>query len=220
MEYLLLFLGYLIGSIPNSVILGKLLKGVDVRQHGSKNPGATNTIRVLGKPIGLTVFVLDVLKGGILILLIRLGLFGSADALLPILLYGLAAVLGHIYPVFLKFKGGKAVATGVGVFLFYAPLIGIVGLLAFVLTVKLTGYISMGSTMGGIAVVTLALLVFFIGPLDDGLLRFWFGLRGDLWLPVAAVLGVSLIIYRHRGNYARIKAGTEPRTSWLYKKNA
>ncbi len=220
MEYLLLFVGYLIGSIPNSVILGKLLKGVDVRQHGSKNPGATNTIRVLGKPIGLTVFVLDVLKGGILILLIRLGVFGSADALLPTLLYGLSAVLGHIYPVFLKFKGGKAVATGVGVFLFYAPLIGIVGLLAFVLTVKLTGYISMGSTMGGVSVVVFALLVFFLGPQEDSLWRFWFGLRGDLWLPFAAVFGVGLIIYRHRGNYARIKAGKEPRTSWLYKKNA
>ena len=220
LEYFLLVLGYLIGSIPNSVILGKLLKGVDVRQHGSKNPGATNTIRVLGKPIGLTVFVLDVLKGGVLILLIRLGVFGDESALLPPLLYGLAAVLGHIFPVFLKFKGGKAVATGAGVFLFYAPLLGILGLLAFVLTVKFTGYISMGSTNGGLTVVILALILYFVGPSDASVWRFWLGERGDLWMPFAAVFGVGLIIFRHRGNYARIKAGTEPRTTWLYKKNA
>ena len=216
MEYILLVLGYLIGSIPNSVILGKILKGVDVREHGSKNPGATNTIRVLGKPIGLTVFILDVLKGGILIFLIRMGVFGEAEALFPTLLYGLAAVVGHIFPVFLKFKGGKAVATGVGVFLFYAPLLGLAGLLAFLLTVKFTGFISMGSTNGGITVVILSVLIFFIGPTDASVWQFWFGLRGDLWLPIAAIFGVSLIIYRHRGNYARIKAGTEPRTSWLY----
>jgi len=120
MEYLLILLAYLIGAIPMSLIVGKATKGVDIRDYGSGNPGTTNAIRVLGRKLGLFVFLLDVLKGGFVIFLIRIGLFEAAEVFHP-LLYGIAAAVGHIFPVFLKFKGGKAVATSVGAFLFYSP---------------------------------------------------------------------------------------------------
>lgn len=216
MPYLLLVLSYLIGSSPNSVILGRLIKGIDVRQHGSKNPGATNAIRVLGKPIGLTVFVLDVLKGGVVILLIRLGVFGDDSLLLPLILYGLAAVVGHIFPLFLRFKGGKAVATGAGVFLFYAPLLGLLGGTIFVLTIKKTGYVSMASSLGALSVLGMVLAVYFFGPTQSQW-SFWIGTRWDHYLLLVTVLSISFIIYRHKGNYQRIKTGTEPKTKWLYK---
>jgi glycerol-3-phosphate acyltransferase PlsY len=196
-----------------------LIKGIDVREHGSKNPGATNAIRVLGKPIGLTVFVLDVLKGGLVILLIRLGVFGDESLLLPVILYGLAAVIGHIFPIFLRFKGGKAVATGAGVFLFYAPLLGLLGGTVFVLTIKKTGYVSMASTLGALSVLAMVLGVYLVGP-ENSNWSFWIGGRWDHYLLFVTVLSISFIIYRHRGNYARIQAGTEPKTKWLYKDKA
>lgn len=219
MQYLLLFISYLIGSIPFSIVLGKLVKGVDIRDYGSGNPGTTNAMRVLGRKWGTIVFIFDVIKGGFIIFLIQLGLFNNFELLHP-LLYGLAAVIGHIVPVFLKFKGGKAVASGVGVFLFYAPMLGIIGLLGFLLGVKLTRYISIGSTLGAFALLVTVTTTYFFGPAEDSALRFLFGPREDILVLITGLIANILIFYRHRKNFVRIKNGTEPKTTWLNKKKA
>ena len=217
MAYLLLLVAYLVGSIPWSIIIGKTVKGIDIRQHGSGNPGTTNAIRVLGKKLGMIVFVLDVFKGGFVILLIRLGLFANFDIFHP-LLYGLISAIGHIYPVFLKFKGGKAVATGVGIFLFYAPLLGVIGLLGYIITLKLTRYVSVSSCMGTFSLFAAAILVYFIGPAPETRLEFLFGPRGELWIPIISSIGLVLILYRHRGNFKNIMNKVEPKSNFLQKK--
>ena len=217
MKYILLIVAYLIGSIPWSIIIGKTFKGIDVRDYGSGNPGTTNAIRVLGRKLGMMVFFLDVFKGGAVILLIRLGLFDNVSLFSP-LLYGLISAIGHIFPVFLKFKGGKAVATGVGIFLFYAPLLGVIGLLGYIITLKLTRYVSVSSCTGTFALVIASYIIYFIGPESGDSLEVLFGNRADLWMPIVATIGFALILYRHRGNFIKIKQGIEPKTNFLQKK--
>lgn len=208
MNYLLLGVAYLVGAIPVSLIMGKVFLGIDIREHGSKNPGATNAIRVMGKKYGIPVFVFDVLKGGIIVLLIRLGLFG--EGLFHPLFYGMAAILGHVYPVFLRFKGGKAVATSLGVFLAYAPVIGFAGALGFAISLKLNGWVSVSSTVGAFSLSTVAILIYFFGPTAAPLAS-WFGTQGVNEIPIVALLGTALIIIRHKKNYERLRQGTEPK---------
>ena len=217
MEYLLIVLAYLIGAIPMSIIVGKLTKGVDIRNYGSGNPGTTNAIRVLGRKLGMVVFLLDVLKGGFVIFLIRVGLFELSEVFHP-LVYGIAAAVGHIFPVFLKFKGGKAVATSVGAFLFYSPLIGVIGLAMYLLGLKLTRYVSVGSCTGAASVLILSYIVYFFGPEPGEIGVYLFGQGNDLFLPVLATIGVSLIFYRHRKNFVNIKNGTEPKSDFMQRK--
>ena len=217
MEYLLIVLAYLVGAIPMSIIVGKLTKGVDIRNYGSGNPGTTNAIRVLGRKLGLVVFLLDVLKGGLVILLIRVGLFELTEVFHP-LLYGIAAAVGHIFPVFLKFKGGKAVATSVGAFLFYSPLVGVIGLAMYLLGLKLTRYVSVGSCTGAASVLILSYIIYFFGPDPGSNWIYLFGQGSDLFLPILATIGVGLIFYRHRKNFVNIKNGTEPKSDFMQRK--
>ncbi|MFP4287273.1 MAG: glycerol-3-phosphate 1-O-acyltransferase PlsY [Candidatus Izemoplasmataceae bacterium] len=217
MKYILLVVAYLIGSIPWSIIIGKTIKGIDIRDYGSGNPGTTNAIRVLGRKLGMLVFVLDVFKGGAVILMIRLGLFDDFSLFSP-LLYGLLSAIGHIFPVFLKFKGGKAVATGVGIFLFYAPLLGVIGLLGYIITLKLTRYVSVSSCMGTFSLVIASYIIYFVGPKTGDSLEVLFGNRQDLWMPIVATIGFALILYRHRGNFIKIKQGIEPKSNFMQKK--
>ncbi|HEX5564801.1 MAG TPA: glycerol-3-phosphate 1-O-acyltransferase PlsY, partial [Sporosarcina sp.] len=126
---ILILIAYLLGSIPSALWVGKLFYKTDVRQHGSGNLGATNTFRVLGKTAGLTVTILDILKGTAAVLLLLLPSFGSAG-IHPLLL-GVCAVIGHMFPIFANFKGGKAVATSGGVLLGYNWPIFIIVLLTF-----------------------------------------------------------------------------------------
>ncbi len=214
--YIIVLVSYLIGSTPMGLLTGKITKGVDIRDYGSGNLGTTNAMRVLGKKLGLFVFFLDVLKGGIIIFLIRLGVFDNFAMFHP-LVYGLAAAVGHIFPIFLKFKGGKAVATSVGIFLFYAPVLGLLGLLGYVLGVKFTRYISIGSCLGATFLMISVIIVYFVGPAEGGAYEWLFGMRRDLFLPIIAFIGNSLIFYRHIGNFKRIIAGTEPKSNFLQK---
>ena len=216
MAYLLLFVSYLIGSIPFSVVIGKTFKGLDVRDFGSGNPGTTNAFRVLGKKYGMFVFIMDTLKGGFVILFIRFGLFESFNLFHP-LFYGLLASIGHIFPIFIKFKGGKAVATSVGIFLVYAPILGLIGLLGYFVTLKLTRYVSISSCVGALSLFVSSIVVYFAGP-TEGALEHLFGLRGQWQMPLITVLGTTLIIYRHRGNFKKILQGIEPKSSFLQKK--
>ncbi len=216
MPYFILLISYIIGSIPMGLWMGKITKGVDIREYGSGNLGTTNAMRVMGKKLGMVVFVLDILKGGIIIFFIRLGLFDQFNMFHP-LLYGLFASLGHSFSLFVKFSGGKAVATSVGIFLFYAPFLGVLGLLGYVIGVKFTRYISVGSTLGATFVMIAVVIIYFLGPREGSSIEWLFGMRRDLFLPLITFIGNSLIFYRHRGNFKRILNGTEPKSNFLQK---
>ncbi len=219
MEYILFILAYLIGSIPFSIAVGKIAKGIDVRDYGSGNPGTTNAFRVLGKKLGFLVFFLDVLKGGFMIIVLRILYHYSIlePGYIPLLAFGLAAAIGHIYPIFIGFKGGKAVATSVGIFLAYAPLLGILGLLAYVVTLIALRYVSVASCTGALTLWVSTLVVYFFGPVNGSALAYMIGQRGDLIMPVIATLGTSLILFRHRKNFLNIKKGIEPKSNFMAK---
>jgi glycerol-3-phosphate acyltransferase PlsY len=194
--------GYLCGSLPWGLWLGRLLRGVDVRTLGSKNLGATNVYRTLGPAIGLTVLVLDIAKGALPTWLVP---HGSATAGFPggvewcRIAVGLAAVLGHVFTMFAGFQGGKGVATTVGVALALSPPAFAVFVVVFVASVALTRFISVGSILASVA---FALALAFTAP-------------GGVRSPTFA-LGVVLallVIVRHRDNLRRLARGEERRFS-------
>ena len=198
-----LALGYLCGSLPWGLWLGRWFKGVDVRTLGSRNLGATNVYRTLGPAIGISVLLLDIAKGALPTWLVPgLGVCaafpgGSEWCRLTV---GLAAVLGHLFTMFAGFKGGKGVATTAGVLLALSPPAFGVFVTVFVTTVAVTRYISLGSMLGSVAfAVTLAL----ISPTGFRSPSFGFG--------VAVAL---LVILRHRDNITRLARGEERRFSF------
>ncbi|MEI1421580.1 glycerol-3-phosphate 1-O-acyltransferase PlsY [Bacillus cabrialesii] len=189
---LLIFLAYLIGSIPSGLIVGKLAKGIDIREHGSGNLGATNAFRTLGVKAGSIVIAGDILKGT---LATALPFLMHVD--IHPLLAGVFAVLGHVFPVFAKFKGGKAVATSGGVLLFYAPLLFITMIAVFFIFLYLTKFVSLSSMLTGIYTVIYSLFVH------------------DKYLLIVVTLLTIFVIYRHRANIKRIINKTEPKVKWL-----
>ena len=192
MTLLALLLSYLLGSIPNGLWLCRALWHVDLRQHGSHNIGATNAWRTLGKGPGFLVFFLDMLKG---LLAVWLGemLVGTP---LVMILCGVLAIVGHSLSLFLRFHGGKGVATGLGVILMLMPKATVIVFLVWLLLVLATRYVSLGSIVAAALVPMLALV---------------FGYPA---LYVAfGVLAAALIIVRHRSNITRLLNGTENRIS-------
>jgi glycerol-3-phosphate acyltransferase PlsY len=191
----LCLLAFALGAIPFGFVAGKL-RGKDLREHGSKNIGATNTLRVLGKGPGIAVLILDALKGFAPVLLAkRTGLPSSW-----VVVVGLCAVLGHIYSPFVRFKGGKGVATSLGVLIGLSPLVAGLSFVAFLLTVLLTRWVSLGSIIGAI---TEAALFFALPPAY---------LDGDpVPYRVFGAVVAAFVIFRHRENIRRILAGTESR---------
>ena len=198
---ILIFAAYLIGSIPTSIIAGKLLCGVDIREHGSRNPGATNTFRVLGWKIGVTVGAIDIFKGFFAVWFLASWIPdpGPVAPDLRLIIAGLAAVLGHVYTVFAGFKGGKGVGTAFGVFLGLAPAPSLIVLATWIVLVYATGYVSVGS-IGAAAVLPLAILA-------SG------AAGGNVSVPIVvlAFLVSGLVIYRHRINIVRLMRGEEGR---------
>ena len=178
---------YLLGSIPFGFLIAKA-KGIDLRTFGSGNIGATNAMRAVGKPLGLLVFLLDAAKG------FAPAWFCRPDAAWA-LGAGAAAMLGHTFPVWLKFKGGKGVATGLGVWLAVAPLPCVAVLVTFVLVLKATRYVSLAAVLASFS-LPLALRALRVEP---------------EWLTVAALAMAALIAVLHRANFVRIAAGVEPR---------
>ena len=148
---LLLTLAYLIGALPFSILAGKLLKGIDIREHGSGNAGATNTFRVLGKKAGIPVLFLDVLKGFLAVSLAHYSQFGSdTEMFINIsLAYGIAAVLGHVFPVYVGFRGGKGVATLLGLMIGAFPQAALLSIGVFILILFLSKYVSLSSILAG-----------------------------------------------------------------------
>jgi len=189
-----LLLAYLIGSIPSGLIIGKTFYKVDIREHGSKNLGATNAFRTLGVKPGIAVTLMDILKGTAATLIP--GLLG-AD--IHLLLAGLLAAIGHMFPIFASFKGGKAVATSAGVVLGYEPFLFLFLLVVFFIALYISKYVSLSSMIAAVASLTYC----FIFHLDDWPL-----------IVVIAVLTI-FIFYRHRANIKRIMNKTEPKIKWL-----
>jgi len=189
MPYILILAGYLLGSIPFGFIIGKI-KGVDVRRSGSGNIGATNVLRTLGPAAGGTVFVLDFLKGALPVWLAQ----GYSGDPVIVVLCGLAAVVGHAFPIFLAFKGGKGVATSAGVLFGIAPEMAVFGIVLFAVITFLTRFVSAGSVL---AAVTVFIIFLVLGK--------------PLPYTVLVGLGALLIVIRHIPNIKRLIAGTEPR---------
>ncbi|MGI6656818.1 MAG: glycerol-3-phosphate 1-O-acyltransferase PlsY [Desulfobulbus sp.] len=191
---LLVCLSYLVGGIPFGLLLAHR-RGVDIRTRGSRNIGATNVTRVLGKKLGVLTLVLDVGKGYVPICLAGRLLRDSPDVGTVAALCGAAAILGHMFPVYLRFRGGKGVATGLGVFLYLAPL-AVVGCLAvFLVAVGLSGFVSLGSLLGSASMV---LWLFFLD--EPG------------WKLALAAFVVVMIWFKHRQNIGRLLRGEEQ--SW------
>jgi glycerol-3-phosphate acyltransferase PlsY len=188
-----LLASYLLGAIPTSYLAGRLFRGIDLRQHGSRNLGATNLYRVLGWRYAVPVGLLDAAKGFIPVVAFAPRV-SSSD--LFALICGLTAVLGHAFSVFVRFKGGKGVATAAGVMLGLAPVALAVATAVWVALVFTTGYVSLGS-IAAAAVFPLAVLLF-DRPAEPGM----------LWLDVAVA---AAIIWFHRGNIQRLLKGTENR---------
>ena len=194
MGLLSLLLGYLLGSIPSGYLAGRWCKGIDQRELGSGSTGATNVLRQVGKGPALVVFVIDVAKGAIAVLLAGSLTEGAALSDWLQVLAGLAALAGHIWPVWLGFKGGKAVATGLGLFLGLAWPVGLACFGIFLTTLSLFRIVSLSSV---VAAISLPLLM---AAGTDGTAKL-----------VVALVAMALVVWRHRSNLQRIKAGTEPK---------
>jgi glycerol-3-phosphate acyltransferase PlsY len=193
-------LSYLLGSVPFSIIMGRLWKGIDIRAFGSKNAGFTNVYRVVGPLPAVIVLVLDIGKGMAAVLLLTKISFDAAP-LNPIDLKIMAAIcviLGHVFPVFAGFKGGKGIAAGLGALLSIIPLEVAAALATFVLIVALTRYVSLGS-LSATTFVFLALLFE----------RYYLGNEVPSQLVLATLFLTAFVFFNHRGNIKRLLAGTE-----------
>jgi glycerol-3-phosphate acyltransferase PlsY len=199
-SFLIVALAYLLGSVPTGYLLVRLFRHEDIRSVGSGNIGATNVLRSGGKGLGAATFLLDVLKGAAAVWLGAL----LASILLPNLpfrdaqaLAAVSAVLGHMFPVWLHFRGGKGVATGFGVFLVAAPLAALASIALFAIVLLVTRYVSLGSILGAASFPLFA----------------WFMVSGDKPAPyiAAQVIVALLIVLKHHQNIRRLLNGTESR---------
>lgn len=201
MTIVLLILAYLLGSIPSGLWIGQAFFNINLREHGSGNTGTTNTFRILGKKAGMATFAIDFFKGTLATLL---PLIFHVQGVSPIV-FGLLAVIGHTFPIFAKFKGGKAVATSAGVIFGFAPLFCLYLAIVFFGTLYLGSMISLSSVTAALAAV-LGVILF---PLIGFLLPSY-----DL-LFVAIILALAgLIIIRHKDNINRIRNKTENLVPW------
>lgn len=190
---ILAVIAYVLGSIPSALIVGKLGFKLDIREHGSGNMGATNTFRVLGIKAGAIVTLADILKGT-LATLIPFILF---DVEIHRLVIGLFAVIGHTYPIFAKFRGGKAVATSGGIILGVNPLLFIIMIISFLLSLYISKYVSLSSIITGVIAIIASVII------------------NDLML-IIVISGLTIfVLYRHRENMKRIKNKTEPKITWM-----
>ena len=204
-----ILLSYIIGSIPFGLVIGKGIKHIDIREHGSKNIGSTKAIRVLGKKVGFFVFFCDVFKGMVVIILLKLLALGNIwNSPIEYFFYGAAAIIGHSFSIFLEFKGGKAVATSLGVVLILTPIPAIACLIVFLIILYSTGYVSLSSTGATITVIVSTWLLYFLGIHSTG---FWdyFIAKPTLLVSILYSVLSMLIILKHIKNYKRLFNGTE-----------
>ena len=194
MNLLILFLGYLFGSFPSGYLAGRIVKGIDIRSLGSGSTGATNVLRHIGKRAAITVFLIDVFKGVISILLAKYFLLNDSWQVA----IGLSTLIGHIWPVWLNWKGGKAVATGLGIFLGLSWQVGVATLGVFIIMIALFRIVSLASVS---AALSLPLIMFLSFKTSSISLPFL----------LISLLAMTLVIWRHRENIIRLMKGKEPR---------
>lgn len=195
--FILIVIAYILGSIPNALWIGKVFKGIDVREHGSKNTGSTNAARVLGAKLGILTLILDISKGAIPV---ALSFFMKADLLenmtgissLDPIMVGIFAIIGHSFSLFMKFKGGKAVATTVGVFTVLVPKALLLAAVVFFVIFAVTRYVSVSSIT---AAISLPIFIFFF---------YW-----DVPYTIFGGIIAILIIVKHKSNIQRLLNGTE-----------
>ena len=201
MIIVMLILSYLIGAFPSGLIIGKLFFKKDIRQYGSGNTGATNSFRVLGRPAGFIVTFLDIFKGFITVFF-PLWFPVHADGVISTfftngLIEGLFAILGHVYPIYLKFNGGKAVATSAGVVLGVNPILLLILAIIFFSVLKIFKYVSLSSIIAAISCVIGSIII-----------------HDYILLAVSGIVSIILII-RHKSNIVRIFKGEEPKIKWM-----
>lgn len=191
------FAAYLLGSIPSAVWIGKIFYGIDVREHGSGNAGATNTLRVLGNKAGFIVLGIDALKGFAAASLVCLMDITNEEAVLSYKIgLGICAVVGHIYPIFARFKGGKGIATLLGIVIALNWMLALICFVVFVFVVAITRYISVGSMT---AAMISPLVAYFLNQQNMNVL-FYF-----------CSIVALLVVYTHRANIKRLRQGNENR---------
>lgn len=204
---LVIAVSYLIGSISPSIILGKILKGIDIREHGSKNAGSTNAFRVVGKWAGITVLLLDIFKGYFAVKFIS-PLTGENPVISPTLvaiLSGFAAITGHVWTLFHSFKGGKGVNTATGVLLALIPLPTIFAGGIFLIVLLTTRYVSLGSMLSSLS---LPIILIIMSLRTDGET-----IPSELIIFAAII--PAFIIYTHRANIKRLMRGEENKVRWF-----
>lgn len=189
MTFITIGIGYLLGSIPFALLLTRR-QGIELRNVGSRNPGAANVLRAAGVGPAVVVMLLDAAKGTLAVTAARL----ISNDLAVVTSAGIAAIVGHIYPVWCGFRGGKGVAASAGVFAVLAPLATAIAVLVFVAAIAATRFISAGSIAGALALPIAAAVGHVPGPIEAG-----------------ALLAAAIVIVRHRDNVSRLIAGTERR---------
>jgi len=194
LNLLILFLGYLLGSFPSGYLAGIMAKGIDIRSLGSGSTGATNVLRHIGKRAAITVFLLDVFKGVISILLAKYFLLNDSWQVA----IGLSTLIGHIWPVWLNWRGGKAVATGLGIFLGLSWQVGLATLGVFILMITLFRIVSLASVSAALALPFIMFISFRTSSISLPFL-------------VISLLAMTLVIWRHRENIIRLMKGKEPK---------
>ena len=194
MNLLILFLGYLFGSFPSGYLAGRIAKGIDIRSLGSGSTGATNVLRHIGKRAAITVFLIDVFKGVLSILLAKYFLLNDSWQVA----IGLSTLIGHIWPVWLNWRGGKAVATGLGIFLGLSWQVGLATLGVFILMITLFRIVSLASVSAALALPFIMFISFKTSSISLPFL-------------VISLLAMTLVIWRHRENILRLMKGKEPK---------
>jgi len=194
LNLLILFFGYLFGSFPSGYLAGRIAKGIDIRSLGSGSTGATNVLRHIGKRAAITVFLLDVFKGVLSILLAKYLLLNDSWQVA----IGLSTLIGHIWPVWLNWKGGKAVATGLGIFLGLSWQVGLATLGVFIIMITLFRIVSLASISSALALP----LIMFISFSNSNI---------SLPFLIISLLAMILVIWRHRENIDRLIKSEEPR---------
>jgi glycerol-3-phosphate acyltransferase PlsY len=226
----IIIVSYLIGSIPTSIIAGKLLKGIDVREYGSGNAGGTNAFRVLGWKAGLVVTLIDIIKGTVAAVYVVGyfkahpvgGVFPDMNEVALSLVAGMAAVIGHVFTVFAGFKGGKGVSTAAGMLIGLAPVSMLMVIAVFALAVWSSRYVSLGSILAAVAFPIIIAIRKYIFELGSGLdYNVW--LPGGKWfvhdsldyhLLIFGLIVAAAIIWTHRANIRRLLSGTENRLNF------
>ncbi len=218
--FFVIILSYLVGSIPNSILISKLVRGIDIRNYGSGNAGGSNVFRVLGWKWGILTILLDALKGAVAVIVVaRFYLdrfpFNNVtpfdDFTLVQIICGVAAVMGHVWTLFAGFKGGKGIATGLGVLIMIVTVDMALALGVFFLVVGLSRYISLGSLAAAVAVPLIMIIRENIFGVD---------IRGYHTILPFAILLALFVIYTHRANIGRLIEGSERKVSFSKKKSA